>query len=123
VEENQLLGGKPPLRNRALGGVRPVPGFRPGAKAEEATHDRSDRVLPLADAEIEHQAAMALKALGLDDHAHLFDEARLADAGLPAPIDDLADLAGQAGGDDRAKLLQLGLTAHERAAIGWARLA
>ena len=72
------------------------------AQAERGAQQGAHRIAALAGAEIEDQAAMAGQAAPAGDGGELLDQARLADAGLAAHIDELAGAGTPAA--NRARL-------------------
>ena len=70
-----------------------------GAQPEQAAHQRPDRVLPGAGAEVEHQAEMTGETLGYRLRLELLDQARLADSRLAANDDRLAGAVRATGAE------------------------
>ncbi len=90
VDEDPLGLGEGPGGERLVGGAGTGLLGAGGGQTHQAAHQRRNRPLPLAGAEIQHQAAMHGEA-GLARGAHCFlGQPRLADPGGPTQQDGLA---------------------------------
>ena len=84
------------------------------AQAERGAQQGAHRIAALAGAEIEDQAAMAGQAAPAGDGGELLDQARLADAGLAAHIDQLAGVRISQRIERAFELPQLGAPPDQR---------
>ena len=105
VQKHPLVRFQPASRNRVLGRLGAGRLGTAAGQSHQAAHQRADRVLALADTEIEHQALVRGEALGPGQRGELFDQPGLADpglatqhhrlarAGLPAGLEHAGELA------------------------------
>ena len=116
VQKHDLVGTDGPGCGNLFRGGAPFVGAGRRPQLQQAVDDRADRVLVLAHAEIEHEAAVAGKAQRFGEAAHLVDEPCLADARLAAYVHDVTGPLFETRVRDALELLEFSLAADKHAA-------
>src|ERR1700722_20188873 len=117
VKEDLLLLGDGSLSDQPFDCCAPFPGGGRRRKAEKALQQVANRVMPSADAEIEHQTSMGMESPRFGERSHLFDEPGLADAGVASDVDDVPGVSGAQRFENAFELLELSLPADKYASI------
>jgi hypothetical protein len=113
VHQHPLVRLQPAGGDRILGRLGANRLGATAGQSQQAAHQRADRVLALADAEIEHQALVRRKALRQGQRGELLDQPGLADPRLAAQHDRLAGASLSAGLEHAGELAQLRFAADQ----------